>query len=242
MQATESEIEALLGVQERDVELMRLKTELSGLEEVAQISECRAKRRELKGKQDQVLELADGVAAKLERLQAEEKSLSEKVTELQKKLDGTGDHRVVGSITKEMEGQVKRQGENAKEQDALLERQIEVERLDGQLSQMLARTDEREAALTEAFREKGAAIKEKVQAAQAARAELAARVNAAVMTRSEQLRAEKGGLGLATIEDGHCSACRTTFQTGQMAKLRAASGLGECPNCHRLMACLGAAE
>ncbi len=242
MQATESEIEALLGVQERDVELMRLKTELSGLEEVAQISECRAKRRELKGKQDQVLELADGVAAKLECLQAEERSLAEKVAELQKKLDGNGDHRVVGSITKEMEGQVKRQGENAREQDALLERQLEVERLDGQLSQMLARTDEREAALTEAFRERGGAIKERMQAAQGARAELAAQVNAAVMARYEQLRKEKGGLGLATVEDGHCSACRTTFQTGQMAKLRTSSGLGECPNCHRLMACPGTAQ
>ncbi len=242
MQATDTEIEALLGVQERDIELMRLKTELSELEEVAQISECRAKRRELKGKQDQVLEIADKVAEKLERLQAEEKSLAEKVAELQKKLDGTGDHRVVGSITKEMEGQVKRQGENAKEQDALLERQIEVERLDGQLAQMLSRTDEREAALTESFREKGAVIKEKVQAAQAARAELAAQVGASIMARYEQLREEKGGLGLAVIEDGHCSACRTTFQTGQMAKLRAASGLAECPNCHRLMACPGEAQ
>lgn len=242
MQATESEVEALLGVQERDMELMRLEARLSGLEEVAQISECRARRRELKGKQDQVTELADGVAAKLERLQEEERALSEKVAELQKKLDGTGDHRVVGSITKEMEGQTKRQGENAKEQDALLERQIEAERLDAQLSQMLARVDEREAALTESFREKGGAIKERVQAAQAARAELAAQVNAAAMARYEQLRKEKGGIGLATVEDGHCSACRTTLQTGQMARLRTASGLAECPNCHRLMACPGAEQ
>jgi uncharacterized protein len=242
MQATESEVEALLGVQERDMELMRLEARLSGLEEVAQISECRARRRELKGKQDQVTELADGVAAKLERLQEEERALSEKVAELQKKLDGTGDHRVVGSITKEMEGQTKRQGENAKEQDALLERQIEAERLDAQLSQMLARVDEREAALTESFREKGGAIKERVQAAQAARAELAAQVNAAAMARYEQLRKEKGGIGLATVEDGHCSACRTALQTGQMARLRTASGLAECPNCHRLMACPGAGQ
>ena len=242
MQATESEVEALLGVQERDMELMRLEARLSGLEEVAQISECRARRRELKGKQDQVTELADGVAAKLERLQEEERALSEKVAELQKKLDGTGDHRVVGSITKEMEGQTKRQGENAKEQDALLERQIEAERLDVQLSQMLARVDEREAALTESFREKGGAIKERVQAAQAARAELAAQVNAAAMARYEQLRKEKGGIGLATVEDGHCSACRTTLQAGQMARLCTASGLAECPNCHRLMACPGAGQ
>ena len=242
MQATESEVEALLGVQERDMELMRLEARLSGLEEVAQISECRARRRELKGKQDQVTDLADGVAAKLERLQEEERALSEKVAELQKKLDGTGDHRVVGSITKEMEGQTKRQGENAKEQDALLERQIEAERLDVQLSQMLARVDEREAALTESFREKGGAIKERVQAAQAARAELAAQVNATAMARYEQLRKEKGGIGLATVEDGHCSACRTALQTGQMARLRTASGLAECPNCHRLMACPGAGQ
>ena len=235
-QATPAEIEALVRIQERDTQAMRLQTELSGLPEVAQIAACRAKRKELKGKQDQVVELADDVEAKLAKLQAEEEQLVAKVRELQKKLDGTGDHRIVGSITKEMEGQVKRQAANAKEQDEILERQIKVDKLADEVARMLAQVDEREHALTHAFQDKACAIKAKMEAAAAERASFVEQVSAPLMRRYEALRAEKGGIGLATIEGDHCSACRTTFLTGQMLKLKAADGLAECPNCHRLMA------
>lgn len=236
MQATPAEIAALVRIQERDTQTMRLQARLSELPEVKQIAACRTKRKELKGKQDQVVELADDVEAKLAKLQSEEEQLVEKVASLQKKLDGTGDHRIVGSITKEMEGQVKRQAANAKEQDELLERQIKVDKLGDEVAHMVAQVDERERALTRAFQDKAAAIKSEMEEAAAERAALTERVPAPLMRRYEALRKEKGGIGLATIEGDHCSACRTTFLTGQMLKLKAASGLAECPMCHRLMA------
>ena len=53
----------------KEAELLRAKKELDQIPEAAQIVECRAKRKELKAKQDQVIELTDEVSEKLARFE-----------------------------------------------------------------------------------------------------------------------------------------------------------------------------
>lgn len=217
-----------------DTELLRTAKHLEGLPERDGIMECRAKRKELKAKQDQVVELTDDVDAKLAKLSEEETRIIEKLKDLQATLDATSDYRVTSSVTRDMEGLVKRQGTLAQEQDELLERQIKIDNLAAQVSGMLAQVDHREHHLTEDFKAKGGEIRARQEQLNAERVQLTAQLDEAVLARYERLRAEKGGMGVAFLEDGHCSVCRAELQTGQLQKLLAGPELTECPNCHRL--------
>ena len=230
-----SDIKALINLQECDTQIMRSKKELDELPEVKAIMECRAKRKEIKGKQDQVVELADETEEKLAKLQAEEERTIQKINSLQAKLDSSSDYRVTSSVTRDMDGQVKRQASIAKEQDELLERQIKIDKLADQVADMLAKVDHNEHHLTESFKEKGGVIRARISNLEAERETLLAQITPELGKRYEALREEKNGIGLAHLEDDHCSICRSIILTGELNKLRKGPALSECPSCHRLM-------
>lgn len=230
-----SDSKVLLDLQDCDTQIMRSKRELDELPELKAIMDCRAKRKEIKGKQDQVVELLDEVEGKLAKLQAEEERVIAKIKALQEKLDTNADYRATASITRDMEGQVKRQKNIAIEQDELLERQIKVDNLAEQVAQALAKTDHAEAHHTEHFKQKGGAIKARISELEAKRASLIAQLDPATAQRYEALRAEKNGVAVSQLEGDHCTACRSTILDGMLAKLRKGDELAECPNCHRMM-------
>ena len=157
-----TEVETLLALQKIDTACMRLQRELEKLPELTQIMQCRTKRKEIKAKQDQVIELSDDTEKKLLKLQAEEEAVILKINELQAKLDATSDYRVTRSVTKDMEGQVKRQAAIADEQNELLERQIKIDKLADQVADMLGKVDHKEEHLTADFKEKGGKIKQEL--------------------------------------------------------------------------------
>lgn len=229
-----TESQTLYHISLLDREVARAKKALDNLPEAAQIVECRAKRKDLKAKQDQVFELTDDVNAKLAKLDEEETALIAKLKELQAALDGTTDFRMTEKLTAEMEELVERQSVISTETDALLERQIKIDNLAAQVSDMLQNLDHKEHHLTEDFKEKGSEIKGQIDSLQtrvdAAKAELPAEL----LKRYEKLKEEKKGMPIAYFEGTHCSACHMEFQTGALAKIKAGPEVGECPNCHRI--------
>lgn len=226
--------EALVELAQAETSLVRAKKELNEIPEAAQIVECRAKRRELKGKQDQVVELTDEVNEKLAKFEEEETQLIAKINELQDTLDHTSDYRVTTSVTRDMQGLVKRQGTISQETDALLERQIKIDHLAEQVADMLAKLDHKEQHLTENFKKKGGEVKERIESIEAHIAKLMQILPADLQKRYEKLKEEKAGMPVAVIEGTHCSVCRAEFPTGQLAKLKAGPAVTECPSCHRI--------
>ena len=180
----------------KEAELLRAKKELDQIPEAAQIVECRAKRKELKAKQDQVIELTDEVSEKLARFEEEENRLLAKMRELQETLDHSTDYRVTSKVTRDMDGLLKREQTINDETDALLERQIKIDNLAAQLADMLAKLDHKERHLTEDFKEKGGEAKARVDALQAQIERLVGELPAALQTRYAKVKAEKGGRGL----------------------------------------------
>ena len=229
-----SEITALYALAKCEKELIRAKKALDEIPEAAQILECRAKRKELKGKQDQVFELTDEVNDKLAKYEEEERKIIEKLKELQDTLDHSTDYRVTSKVTRDMEGLVKRQGTIAEETDALLERQIKIDNLANQVADMLAKLDHKEHHLTEDFKAKGAEAKKKIADIEAEIADNKAQLSPELQKRYEKVSVEKGGLAVAYVEGDHCSVCRTQIMTGAKAKLKAAGPIAECPNCRRI--------
>lgn len=230
-----SDIKALINLQECDTQIMRSKKELDELPEVKAIMECRAKRKEIKGKQDQVIELAEENEAKIAKLQAEEQKIIETLAKLQEKLDSSSDYRVTTNVTRDMEGQVKRQEKIAWEQDELLERQIKIDKLADQVADMLAKVNHSEHHHTENFKKKGGELRERIASLEAERETLIAQIAPELASRYEALREEKSGIGLSRLEDEHCSICRSIILTGELNKLLKGPALSECPSCHRLM-------
>ena len=230
-----SDSKVLLDLQNCDTQIMRSKRELDELPELKAIMDCRAKRKEIKGKQDQVVELLDEVEGKIAKLQAEEERVIAKIKALQDKLDTNADYRATASITRDMEGQVKRQKSIGVEQDELLERQIKVDKLAEQVAEALAKVDHAEAHHTEHFKQKGGAIKARITELEEKRASLIAQLDSGTAQRYEALRAEKNGVAVSQLEGDHCTACRSTILDGQLAKLRKGDEIAECPNCHRMM-------
>lgn len=230
-----SDSKVLLDLQDCDTQIMRSKRELDDLPELKAIMECRAKRKEIKGKQDQVVELLDEVEDKIAKLQVEEERVIAKIKALQEKLDSNSDYRATASITRDMEGQVKRQKNIGIEQDELLERQIKVDKLAEQVAEALAKVDHAEAHHTEHFKQKGGAIQARIAQLETERTTLLAQLDLAIAQRYEALRAEKNGVAVSRLEGDHCTACRSTILDGMLAKLCKGDELAECPNCHRMM-------
>lgn len=230
-----SDAQTLLRLQQCDTEVLRLNKQIEELPQAAQIIECRSKRKGLKAKLDQAIELSDEVDKKFAAFQLEEERLIKKLNDLQQTLDTTHDYRVTQSVTRDMEGLVKRQKTLVEESDALLERQIKIDKLNGQIGQMLHDLDHKEEELTKQFKEQGGAIKVKIGKLLEERTGLLSQLDCAIADKYEKLRAEKGGIG-ATYLDGHtCSGCRSEILEGNLRRLLAGPEIGECPNCHRLI-------
>lgn len=229
-----TESQTLYQLSKLDRELARAKNALENIPEAAQIVECRAKRKELKAKQDQVFELTDDVNEKLAKFDEEETKLIEKLKDLQETLDTSADYRVTSKVTRDMEGLVKRQETISQQTDALLERQMKIDHLAAQVSDMLQKLDHKEHHLTEDFKEKGAKAKSLVDQLQERVDAATAELPADLVRRYEKLKREKGGIAIAHFEGSHCSACHTEFMTGSLAKLKNGPEIGECPNCHRI--------
>lgn len=228
-------VKTLMRIRECDTEILRLRRQIDELPQAAQIVECRAKRKELKGKQDQTVELSDEVESKLAAFQREEESIIKKLNDLQATLDSTHDYRVTQSVTRDMQGLVKRQGTLVEESDALLERQIKIDKLYNQIAGMLKDLDHKEEHLVEEFKKAGGALKQQVDKLASEREGLLGQLDELLKARYEKLRQEKAGVGIAVLEGATCSACRSEIMEGQLRRLQAGPALGECPNCHRLL-------
>ena len=82
-----------------------------------------------------------------------------------------------------------------------------------------------------------AAIDAEVAAAAAARAELAGRLDTAMLDRYDRLRTRHGGVAVARLEGSRCGGCHLDLSTAEAAEVRAAEpgAFADCPQCGRLL-------
>ncbi len=56
-----------------------------------------------------------------------------------------------------------------------------------------------------------------------------------LLKRYESIRAGKGGVGIAQIEDGRCGACHTNLPSNLLRRLQETDSIETCENCGRLL-------
>lgn len=227
----------LLELQEVDLAIARGERALDELPEKKAILENRAKQREV----ESLAGRADGVVAKLDaeirRKQDETESVGSKLEEEQSKLmvGAVSDHKQVQHISREIDSLRRRKDKLEMETLQLMERLEKASAQRETVEKALSQLRERETQLIEQFRDHGGDLQNSIAEGQSKREQLARSLDADLLTRYENLREMKSGIGVGRLEGDSCSACRMQLPAEAVAALLAGPDIGICPSCHRLV-------
>ncbi len=231
-----AESDALLALQDLDLEVMRAEKRLDELPEKRAILEARAKIAEVQKLKGKAELLVRKLEAELRAHQDEVSTLTEKLGTEQKKVMETSDHRMVQSITREMDGLKRRRDKVEMLSLQLMER---IDKADGQLDKIntaLAQLAAKEASLVEEFKAQGGKLQTEIATLNARRDAYAGQLSADTLERYRTIRDQKGGIGVGKLEDTTCSACRMELPAERVKELRnSGSDVGVCPECKRLI-------
>ena len=236
---TAEELELLLLVQERDTALDRLRHRRAALPERAELdareAEMRAQRERLAGVQKQ----QHDVQAEERRLDDEARSIREHADDAEKKL-------YAGTTTSPRELQAMQADVDMlrRQVSDLEDRELEVmearEAVDGEVSALeaaLANTDSAAQVLRDAIAVAEGEIDAEIATEEAARAELAAGVDTALLNNYERRRTQNKGAGAARLVGNTCQACHLTIPSTEAERIRRAAGaqVDYCDNCGAIL-------
>lgn len=236
MNATEHDIAILRKLQEADRKVLSAKKEFESLPHRKAILEVRAKRDEILKRKVQVQDMLDNEEGKLAALAQEDEDLSKKQEEIAEELTQVqGDFRAVTSKTRELDGVRKRREKVA----------LELTRVEGQVNKInpvmkqimtaLSTIEQKEKDLIESFQKTGGSLRAVIFEGEKVRKELAAQIDPSLLSTYEETQERCGGVALTELVEDSCGACRTSFDSNRLGKIRSQAPLATCPNCHRLI-------
>jgi predicted nucleic acid-binding Zn-ribbon protein len=234
-----SESARLLELQAIDVDILRATKRLDELPEKRAILETRAKQREVGSMREKAQMLVTKLDSEIKARQDEISMLSEKIAAEQVKVMETSDHRAVQSITREMDGLKRRVDKLEMETLQYMERAEKARAQVATIDDALAKIAVRESELIERFRAVGGAVQDEIAALSARRTATAAQISPALLTRYDQAREAKGGVGVGRLVDGACTACRMGLPAARVSELLSGPDVGVCPECKRLIVVRG---
>ncbi|MBS3956321.1 MAG: hypothetical protein KGZ40_02120 [Clostridiales bacterium] len=231
----------LLDLQEHDLEIRRDEKRLDELPEKRAILELRHKAEQVR----QLRAKAEGLAHRHELAIAatndEIALIDAKITGVQAVLDSGGvtNPKEVHNLAREMDALKRRK--DKLENDALqtMERHEkalgQAEKIDAALSALSSQ----ESALIDEFRVKGGELQRTLERRRQERDALATVLGAALRERYESVRAAKGGIGAARLDNTMCTACRVDLPRERVHELLGGPDVGVCPTCRRLIVVRG---
>ena len=236
MQASPSDLAALLEVQQIDLSIMHLNKQLEELPQRGKILAARNKLDAIRTKLAQAEILRKEVSKKLSRISDEDASLAKKENGVQAAIDAAGgDFRNVEARTKELEGIRKRRA-------TLEESRAEVQE---ELSKILALEDSANAAIKEvsaveesqiaSFQKEGGALKAQIADATRQREALFAQIDPDIADTYEKIANRLGSVAVGQLDGNKCGVCRAVIDSGRLIELKNEAPLGTCPNCKRML-------
>ena len=129
-------------------------------------------------------------------------------------------------------------GQLEKQDNDLLELNLQVEESEGKCSAMRQHISETEAnweVRKSELRNRMEEIASERETMSAQRNALASGVEATALQRYETLRLARGGLAVAKVERGLCQGCRMSLPTQQQQRLRSGRQIVQCSTCSRLL-------
>ena len=236
MRLDEDTIADLFRIQSLVLEAKGAAKELEELPERAVILAARTKKRAIEEKNTEVGKLYEAAEAKAAAFAEEDAALAEKQRKAQADIDeARGSYRNVEARSKEMNGYAKRRAVLEQNLSDVLDELARIETVQKQVSMALAALNSKEAEATEAFVEKGTALKRRIAQLDAERAGIEQQIPADVMRTFQQLSERTGGVAIARLAGGACSACRASIDSARVTHMRSSGNVGNCPQCGRLL-------
>lgn len=228
---------ALLEVQTRDLEIMRLSKQLDEMPEKRAILAAR-------GKLNDIRRLLDRTEAVGHAIDADIRKLEDETAQVGVKMDAEQTKMASGDVTNPKELQAlareldslrrRRESLESAEMEKLAKREAATAQSE-KVRAALAAGEAQEAALVVEFKTKGSALLSEMQRLKAERERLAAELGEDLAARYEKVCAASNGIGAGRLEGDMCGVCRVTVPTHTLDDLRAGPAVGTCPNCARLL-------
>ncbi|WP_251198018.1 zinc ribbon domain-containing protein [Anaerotardibacter muris] len=236
MLATPAEVDALEQLQSIDIENIHTSKKLEELPQRQALLEVRQKLAAIVKKKTQVQDMLDTAEDELHGLMAEDERLAAKQQETQEALERVqGDYRSVESYTKDLHGVAKRREKLAEDMERV-DQQIErVKPLMDQIMDGCANLEAREKDLIASFQQEGGALQRTIAENNARHQALQDKVNPELYRAYQRACKECGGIGVAQMVDGACSACRSVFDASKIARIKQDAPVSKCPSCRRLL-------
>ena len=236
MEATNTQINALMKLQHIDLECARLNKELDQLPQKQQILDVRAKVSAVQQKLQAVETMRKDSETKLACAQGEDADIERRMSLAQSLINqASEDYRLVASHSKELEGFAQRREVLAEEILGLLSKLEQIAQLEEQISDMLAALEEKEQAFIESYRKEGGEILRAVKSFEPERVQLRRTAGEELAGRYDRISKSKNGVALCYLADNACSTCRSRFDSSRVLGLRQEAPLAICPQCGRLM-------
>jgi len=236
MHVEQRDIDALLELQQIDLEILQTNKKRADLPQRAKVALLLKKKDELSAKAEQVAALREKSAAEMSKVETEDSQLAEKQRKAQELIDNAGtDYRSVESHSKELSGFAKRRETLSQRIDALSGELAKIDGIASQIEAAIAAVEREETSARASFAEQDAAFADQLEQLDARRGELAASIDAAVVDLYQKTAIHTGGVAVGRLIDDKCGVCRSVIEGGHLIQLKADAPLGVCPSCKRLL-------
>ena len=232
-----STLQRLLEVQQHDSAIARLDHRKSTLPEAQRLSEVRGQLEELQADLEIASKQSQEVGREQDRLEGEIQMLEQKLGREEQRLfsGGVSNPKELSSLQAEVQMLKKKR---AGFEDSLLEVMVQKEDAVATEERLRAERVQAEAeaeALTKTVAELSEEIDSELDTHVRARADLVPGIPDDLLKLYEQIRASKGGVGVAALRNGTCEGCHTQLPAREVERLKAEGGLQRCDNCRRIL-------
>jgi predicted nucleic acid-binding Zn-ribbon protein len=229
-----NDYEALLRLQQIDLELMRDSRRLKAMPQQKRIAAADAAKRKVAGELTKIVGQRKDAELELQDAEAEHEHLMQKTDEV-KALAQEGDYRQASSIEQQLTSLAKKMEKiefNYKEMSDRLKRLQKAERNARDLD---AKLDEERTAQQASFERDTADIMARVRQLAEERKRMVAALDEDTLSRYDAAAKRFGGLAVEKLEGNVPSICRVKLQPSLFSDLKHAGSITECPYCHRLL-------
>lgn len=236
MELTSEQINALVELQQTDLDIAKQRKALDALPYKQRIAELKKKRIGIKDKQIEIQGMREDAKAASDSLEQEDAKLSAKQAESQAAIESAkADYRSVASHSKEIEDASKRRESIAEEVLELSEKLDRMDSLLSRVSQALSALDAKEAQELASYRSEGGALASALKDLHSAREGITARIPSDTLAAYERIAKGKCGVAVSFLVNGGCSACRSSIDPARALQMKRNGRLSTCPHCGRMM-------
>ena len=219
-----NDYEALLRLQQIDLELMRDSRRLKAMPQQKRIQAADAAKRKVAGELTKIVGQRKDAELELQDAEAEHEHLMQKTDEV-KALAQEGDYRQASSIEQQLTSLAKK----------MEKIEFNYKEMSDRLKRLDAKLDEERTAQQASFERDTADIMARVRQLADERKRMVAALDEGTLERYDAAAKRFGGLAVEKLEGNVPSICRVKLQPSLFSDLKHAGSITECPYCHRLL-------